>query len=465
MTDISYAQAVRQVLESADRPLTIREIVDRVEEIRPVTSKNPRSTIRNAMNQTLLATTLGGRPAHYTWWPHHLPESVFRQPLAASDLEAGSLVLIGEVKLALWPDFFEGPRRHRGDVTFEFATGDVITAQIQHLEAGRAMWGIPPNPALAEWYRLVGARNEDELIVRILDAEEHRYGLALVRRAERDEAGIASRNQALADVAEHVVLQGRDNMPDFHLVPRLIGHDVYRDPLPPDPWPQVLRADLRFVVRERRSVYLTSRVVDDLEEDGEIPPDPAAYPRPSGARDKAKTEADRRAWAAYLFDQGMEYRWAGYSVADEAYYQEALRLDPGHADAWVHMGNCRFEEGLVTEALSYYQQAQAAAEERTIGDPDEYPSVFWGDVKSRPFMRALYGQGISLWRLGQVEAARQIFSRMMELNPRDNQGVRILLPDLDEGLSWAESVERQERRAREREERFRRATGRSDRQS
>jgi hypothetical protein len=58
----------------------------------------------------------------------------------------------------------------------------------------------------------------------------------------------------------------------------------------------------------------------------------------------------------------------------------------------------------------------------------EYPSVFWSDVKSRPSMRALYGQGICLWRLGQAEAARQIFSRMMELNPRDNQGVRLSSP-------------------------------------
>jgi len=35
---------------------------------------------------------------------------------------------------------------------------------------------------------------------------------------------------------------------------------------------------------------------------------------------------------------------------------------------------------------------------------------------------------------------------MLELNPSDNQGVRFLLHDLDEGLSWEEGVTRDEER-------------------
>jgi hypothetical protein len=31
-------------------------------------------------------------------------------------------------------------------------------------------------------------------------------------------------------------------------------------------------------------------------------------------------------------------------------------------------------------------------------------------------------------------------SKLLELNPNDNQGVRFLLHDLGEGLSWGESV-------------------------
>jgi hypothetical protein len=39
-------------------------------------------------------------------------------------------------------------------------------------------------------------------------------------------------------------------------------------------------------------------------------------------------------------------------------------------------------------------------------------------------------------------------SKPLELNPNDNQGVRFLLHDLDEGLSWEESLVRDEERMR-----------------
>ena len=39
-------------------------------------------------------------------------------------------------------------------------------------------------------------------------------------------------------------------------------------------------------------------------------------------------------------------------------------------------------------------------------------------------------------------------SKLLELNPKDNQGVRFLLHDLNEGLSWEESLVRDEERMR-----------------
>jgi hypothetical protein len=39
-------------------------------------------------------------------------------------------------------------------------------------------------------------------------------------------------------------------------------------------------------------------------------------------------------------------------------------------------------------------------------------------------------------------------SKLLELNLHDNQGVRFLLHDLDDGLSWEESVARDEERTR-----------------
>jgi len=103
-----------------------------------------------------------------------------------------------------------------------------------------------------------------------------------------------------------------------------------------------------------------------------------------------------------------------------------------------------FDEGKVLQALAHYERGQAKAEARTIGDPSRYLGAFWGDLRSRPFMRALHGCGLCLWRLGRADEARQVFGWMLELNPSDNQGARFLLHDLDEGLSWDKSAAREE---------------------
>ncbi|MDH4209216.1 MAG: tetratricopeptide repeat protein [Anaerolineae bacterium] len=460
MTEPSFVQLVTQALMGADRPLTVAEIKARVEMIRPVRTRDPQATIRGAINNVPLAASLGGRPARYTWWPRHLAGNAFRQPLAASDLEVGTLVLNDEIRIAMRPDLFPGSSRSSGEVTLVMspfplpggragdgglADGPVLRAHIEHLVAGQAVWGLPPTPVLADWYRQQGATPDDALIVQVLDVEARRYAVALARRVDRDEDAIAARNQALADIADQVLRAARLSLPDFYLLPRLIAHDAYRHPLPPDPWEDVLRADLRFVV-ERGDANLTEKVVNDLERERAVPPDPWASPRPQGDRRKARSDKARRAWGAYLFDRGMDHLWDSWPVAAEAYYKEALRLDPGHADAWVHLGNRRFEEERVAEALPLYERGQTAAEARTIGDPARYPGPFWLDVDSRPFMRALHGRGLCLWRLGRVDEARQVFAWMLELNPNDNQGVRFLLHDLDEGLSWEESLVRDEER-------------------
>ena len=275
----------------------------------------------------------------------------------------------------------------------------------------------------------------------MLDVDTRRYAVSLLPQAARDEAAIGARNQALADAVEAVLRAGHPDMPDFYLVPRLIARDAYHHPLPPDPWPEVLRADLRFV-GGKGAVTLAERLVNDLERDYPGPPDPHAFPRPPGDRPQAGSDRARQAWGAYLFDRGMDHLWAGLPLWAEAYYKEALRLDPEHADAWVHLGNRRFDEDRLAEALALYERGQAAAESRTIGDPARYPSSFWADLDSRPFMRALHGRGLCLWRLGRLAEAREILAQMLALNPNDNQGARFLLADLEAGLSWQDSLAR-----------------------
>ncbi|MCP4543892.1 MAG: tetratricopeptide repeat protein [Chloroflexi bacterium] len=455
MTDkLSFTQLVTQVLMMANHPLTLVEIIARVEMIRPVDTRNPRTTIRGAISSVRQATTLGGRPARYTWWPRHLANNAFRQSLADSDLEKGTLVLGREVWRAFWTGFYDNSSRSRGKVSLALDGGPVLQTRVQHLVHMEPVWGLPATPALANWYRQQGAAPEDDVIVHVLDVEAHRYALSVARRAERDEEAVAARNQSLADIAEKVLRTGRMDMPGSYLIPRLIAHGAYHDPLPPDPWEKVLRRDLRFVVGEH-SIDLAEKAVDSLEREMQVPPDMDSLPRPRGNRHKARSDEARQAWGQYLFDRGMDHRWVDWPWAAEAYYREALRVDPSHADAWVHLGNVRFDEEELDEALTHYKRGQAAAEVRVIGDPTCYPHPFWLDLNSRPFMRALHGRGLCLWRLRRTDEARQVFVWMLELNPNDNQGARFLLHDIDEGLSWDESMAKEDAWQKEHAEAFR----------
>ena len=441
----SFTQLVAQALMNADRPLTVAEIKARVEMIRPVRARDPQATIRGAINNVTLAVSLGGRPSRYTWWPRHLVDNAFRQPLADSDVEAGTLVLNEEVWCALWPDFSVGSLHSSGDVTLILTDGPVLQTRVEHLVPGRRAWGLPPTTALAEWYRRQEATPDDELIVRVLDADARRYTVTLIHRADRDETAIAARNRTLADSAEKVLRASQRSLPDFWLIPRLIAHDAYRHSLPPDPWADVLRADIRFVVQERNT-DLVEKLVDYLEKEHARWRDHDAIPRPHRDRRKARSEDERWEWGVYLFERGMEHIEAGQLFAAEAYYRETLRMAPRHADAWVHLGNLRFGEGRITEALVLYERGQAVTPEHNIAELALALGPLWDDGGARPFMRALRGRGLCLWRLGRTDEARQVFARMLELNPDDNLGVRFLLQGLDEGLSLEESVAKRGKR-------------------
>ena len=450
----SYSQLVRQAVRQAGRPLTVAEIRMEVERERTITSKNPENTIRQALMMDRSIATLGGRPAHYVWWASHVQDCTVRLPLGGSNLQAGTLLVDKEAWLALWPDFYDGASRSPGELILVLEGGPMLPTRISHLVKGKAAWGVDGEPALAAWYDRLGAAAGDDLIVLALDVEARHYAVSLDRRTawgDAEQVALVERNLALASDAVEVLRTARLPAADFDLMPRLFARDAYRDPLPPDPWDVALRADLRFVVGDG-GISLAERIVRSYERDPEVAADPFASPKPKGKVPKmdlqggvhAHAEETRRAWAAYLFDRGMDHRWVGWNQVAEAYYKTALRLDPGHADAWAHVGNRRFEGGHLSEALTCYERGIAAAQGRTIGDPEAYAAPFWLDIDSRPFMRALQGCGLCLWRMGRADEARRVFGRMLQLNPNDNQGVRFLLADLEEGLSWEESARKDE---------------------
>lgn len=109
-------------------------------------------------------------------------------------------------------------------------------------------------------------------------------------------------------------------------------------------------------------------------------------------------------------------------------------------DAHAHLGNWEFSRSndhyrpIIDKAKKHYQVGMNIGELSLGKDFDGL--LPWECINNRPFLRCMHGYGLSLWRLGFAAEAREIFSRMLWLNPTDNQGVRFLIADIDEGHSW-----------------------------
>jgi len=102
-------------------------------------------------------------------------------------------------------------------------------------------------------------------------------------------------------------------------------------------------------------------------------------------------------------------------------------------DAHGHLGIIALKRDP-QQALLHYEVAVGIGE---LSLPADFQGLLlWGHIYNRPFLRALHGQGLCLWRLGRLAEARRVFMRMLSLNPNDNQGVRMCLDDVARGRAW-----------------------------
>lgn|GEM_PF-656522 len=140
--------------------------------------------------------------------------------------------------------------------------------------------------------------------------------------------------------------------------------------------------------------------------------------------------------AVELYDSGKR---------DEAHalIEKLLLADMRCIDAHVHLGNWIFngvtDNFLIEQALLHYKVGCAIGElSLNAGFTGALP---WGFIDNRPYLRSLHGYGLCLWRLGQIEQARELFTRLLWMNPVDNQGIRFLIESIDRGEAWEDLKE------------------------
>ena len=119
-----------------------------------------------------------------------------------------------------------------------------------------------------------------------------------------------------------------------------------------------------------------------------------AVPLARRAAAAARERGDRMT-AEDWFALGYELEATELDEAIRA-YREAVRLDPGHADAHVNLGRLLHERGAVAAAARHYRQAAALRP---------------GDAT------AAYDLGVALQDLGRLEEAAEVYGTAIELEP------------------------------------------------
>ena len=137
--------------------------------------------------------------------------------------------------------------------------------------------------------------------------------------------------------------------------------------------------------------------------------------------------------------EASELKAAGDRGAAEDLLMKLLAEDLRCLDAHAHLGNFEFEHSP-KQALRHYMVG-AGIGALTLGT--DFDGVLpWGLIDNRPFLRCLHGVGLSFWRLGEMKEAATTFTRMLWLNPSDNQGARFNLAHVEAGRTWDECEER-----------------------
>lgn len=261
----SYPDIVIEVMRSAPGPLTFDEILERVNRIKPVDTKNPKSTIRNVFSQTRLLPSIGDGRRGYL--PNLLKDNTFRHTLSQSEISGRVLEYEVELMEALWPRCFEIQKRvDHGAAQFQLRDGAKTSLELEYQSPKG--WVSRVTEPVAKWFSAQRVKQGDDLLFHVVDAEARKYAVSVVRSG-RDGAAIAARDKQTADSAFALLREdawGEKFLWEIGFA--LIARGLYRDPVPPHSLERVLKADHRFVVGKYDNVILAGpRESDSIQAD------------------------------------------------------------------------------------------------------------------------------------------------------------------------------------------------------
>jgi tetratricopeptide (TPR) repeat protein len=104
--------------------------------------------------------------------------------------------------------------------------------------------------------------------------------------------------------------------------------------------------------------------------------------------------------------------------------RKAIEQDSDCVLARIELADADYQAGRWSECRRGYQEVIDREARRWRGESPDW----WEDTETRPYLRALYGRAMTEWHGGRFAETARDLRNILRLNPRDNQGVRFLIP-------------------------------------
>lgn len=111
----------------------------------------------------------------------------------------------------------------------------------------------------------------------------------------------------------------------------------------------------------------------------------------------------------------------------------AVEKYPNDTELHNHLGLVAWEKGELADAVDYYDTAIAA------GFPGE-GQIDWYHERNRPFLRAMEGKALCLYRLDRLDEALPLFEALADMNSVEYGGCRYLAGEIRHTLGEIEAA-------------------------
>ena len=231
---------IRSVLQESG-PLSINDLVAACLARGSIESRNPKTTIRNALtSDALLQSTADGR---YVYLPAVATGASVRLPVPDAANGQGRIAAGGEVVAVLLQQIEAGepgPAR-----SLALADGPTVTVRIERGRGpveGRVAamtWPLVIPPPFWQWWAAQRRAGADEIVIRCEDGLTGQYTAAPIKSATLDRSAVGVRNTQMREAAA-AALRNTRGMRAHELGRRLLARGVYHGKPPPDPLNVVL---------------------------------------------------------------------------------------------------------------------------------------------------------------------------------------------------------------------------------